>query len=189
MGAGGDPEFGEAAVEVRADRARGEEEPFADLAVGQPARGEPDDLPLLRGEFGERVGGRAAGVEPGGTRLGPGPFGPRVRAQAPEGLQRLGERTPRLGDPAAAPQPLGQVEQGLRVLEGPVLPYRIGQRRPEVRLRLLGVRQQATGPADQRGQPGEAWPASAAAARSTTAAASARRPQRTAAAASSARAG
>jgi hypothetical protein len=51
LGSGGDAQFGEAAVEVRADRAWGEEELLADLSVGQPAGGEPDDLLLLRGEL------------------------------------------------------------------------------------------------------------------------------------------
>jgi hypothetical protein len=147
---GGDAQLGEAAVEVRADRARGEEELLADLPVGQPPGGEPDDVPLSRGKFGERVGGRLRDAEAGGPRFGPGTLDPRARAQATEALQGFGERPTRLRDAPTAPQPLGEVEQGLCAFEGPVLQYRIRQARPEVRFGVLGVRQKATGPADQR---------------------------------------
>jgi hypothetical protein len=43
----GYPELGIRPVQVRADRARREEEPVADLAVGQAVAGEADDLALL----------------------------------------------------------------------------------------------------------------------------------------------
>jgi NAD(P)-dependent dehydrogenase (short-subunit alcohol dehydrogenase family) len=49
-GPGADPELREGAVEVGSDRARGEVQALADLAVRQPGRGEGDDLPLLRRE-------------------------------------------------------------------------------------------------------------------------------------------
>jgi len=42
-----DSELGIGPVQVRADCARGEEEPVADLAVGQALAGQPDDLALL----------------------------------------------------------------------------------------------------------------------------------------------
>jgi Major Facilitator Superfamily len=45
----GYPELGERPVQVRADRARREEEPVADLAVGQAIASETDDLALLGG--------------------------------------------------------------------------------------------------------------------------------------------
>jgi hypothetical protein len=41
---------------VRADRPRGEEEPVADLAVGQAVAGQPDDLALLEGQLPEGIG-------------------------------------------------------------------------------------------------------------------------------------
>src|SRR5580693_2060472 len=59
--AAGDAELGIGAVQVRADRVRGQEEPVADLAVGQAVAGQPDDLALLGGEFPQGIGfgGRA----------------------------------------------------------------------------------------------------------------------------------
>jgi hypothetical protein len=65
--AGGDAEFGECAVQVRSDGAGGQEQPFADLAVGQAGGGQPDDVLLLGGQLGERAGRRRAGGLAGGA--------------------------------------------------------------------------------------------------------------------------
>jgi hypothetical protein len=50
--AAGDAELGVGAVQVRGDGAGGQEQAVGDLAVGQAASGEDDDLALLRGEPG-----------------------------------------------------------------------------------------------------------------------------------------
>jgi hypothetical protein len=50
--AAGDAELGVGAVQVRGDGAGGQEQAVGDLAVGQAAAGEDDDLALLRGEPG-----------------------------------------------------------------------------------------------------------------------------------------
>jgi hypothetical protein len=63
---------------VRADRARGQEEPVADLAVGQAVAGQADDLPLLGGQLPEGIAfaGRAGNGHPGRSQLGLRPLRP-----------------------------------------------------------------------------------------------------------------
>src|SRR3954464_8780739 len=67
LDARGDAELGEDAVEVGADRARREEEPLADLPVGQPVGGHPGDLELLVGELVPVAAPGAARGHAGGT--------------------------------------------------------------------------------------------------------------------------
>jgi len=57
---------------VRADRARGQEEPVADLAVGQAVAGQPDDLALLGSELAQGVAlaGRTGDSHPARSQLG-----------------------------------------------------------------------------------------------------------------------
>jgi hypothetical protein len=54
--AAGDAELGVGAVQVRDDGAGRQVEPVGDLAVGQTASGEDDDLALLCGEPVKRAG-------------------------------------------------------------------------------------------------------------------------------------
>src|SRR5690348_10543424 len=53
---GTDAELGEHVSQVPLDRPRAEEEPRADLRIGQPVAGEPRDLPLLGGQIVTRLG-------------------------------------------------------------------------------------------------------------------------------------
>jgi hypothetical protein len=64
---------------MRGDGARGQEQAVGDLAVGQPAAGEGDDLALLRGEPVERVRCGAAGLcdHAAGPQFGLRALGPR----------------------------------------------------------------------------------------------------------------
>ncbi len=63
---------------MRADRAGGQEEPVADLAVGQAVAGQPDDLALLGGQLPEGIGfgGRVGDRDPARSELGLGALRP-----------------------------------------------------------------------------------------------------------------
>jgi hypothetical protein len=76
--AAGDPELGIGPVQVRADGAQGEEEPVADLAVGQAVAGQPDDLALLGGQLPEGIGfgGHPGDRDPARSQLGLRPLRP-----------------------------------------------------------------------------------------------------------------
>src|SRR5579859_7346603 len=105
--AAGDPELGERPVQVRDDRARGQEEPVADLAVGQAVAGQPDDLALLRGQLPQGIGraGCAGDNHPGRSQLGLRPLRPGPGPEPPEGPQGLGQDGLSVVDPPAPPQP------------------------------------------------------------------------------------
>src|SRR4029453_6518994 len=55
LGAGADGELGEHLAQVVLDRAGADEQPSADLLVGEAVIGEPGDLQLLRGELAARL--------------------------------------------------------------------------------------------------------------------------------------
>jgi hypothetical protein len=147
--AGGDAQLGEAPVEVRADGARGQEQPFADLPVGQAARRQPDDLLLLRGERGQRIRCRGLGVDARGPQFTLDAVEPRPGSEAAEDLVRRGQPWPGLGDPTAAAQPFPVVEQHLGAFERPLRSARIAERLLEVDLGVVGVQQRPA--AVQRG--------------------------------------
>src|SRR5580658_9703148 len=69
LGAGGDIELGEDAVQVRADGAVGEVELLADLPVSQPVGGHLGDLQFLRGELITCPGHPRTAVLTRGTQL------------------------------------------------------------------------------------------------------------------------
>jgi hypothetical protein len=124
----GDAELGVGAVQVRGDGAGGKEQPVGDLAVGQAAAGEDDDLALLRGEPGERAGigrrdlrGYAAGAQCGFRAPGP-----RRRAEAAERFQGVPEDGLGIVDPPLPSQPLSVVQLKLGPLERPGAPRGIG---------------------------------------------------------------
>src|ERR1700691_5476581 len=123
----GDAELWVGAVQVRGDRARRQEQPVGDLPVGIAAGGQEDDLPLLRSQLPQSVGGpRGVGNRyPACAQLGLGTLRPRIRLEPPESLQRGDEERLGLVDPAAPAHPSGVVELQLCSLERPLLPRRV----------------------------------------------------------------
>jgi hypothetical protein len=91
--AAGYAEFRVRAVQVGSDGAGRQEQPVGDLAVGQAAAGEDDDLALLRGKFGERVagGGRGRLGYAAGAQFRFRASDPGRRAELAERLQGRGE--------------------------------------------------------------------------------------------------
>ena len=87
----GDPELRVRPVQVGGDRAGRQVEPVRDLAVGQAAAGQDDDLALLRRQRGQAAAVRGRRGHPAGPQLGLGPAGPRRGTEPPERLQRGGE--------------------------------------------------------------------------------------------------
>jgi hypothetical protein len=87
----GDAEFGVRAVEVgsEATGAQREEQAVGDLAVGEAAAGECDDLALLRGKSGERVRRCGLGLcrDAAGAQFRFRAAGPRSGAQATQRLE------------------------------------------------------------------------------------------------------
>src|ERR1700677_411004 len=86
FGAVGDAELGKYPVQVRSDRAVGEEQPLSDLAVGETLGRHQRNLQLLWRELVGIVRRAAAGGLTGGPQLLARALGPRHRA---EGLERL----------------------------------------------------------------------------------------------------
>src|ERR1700677_697227 len=128
---GSHPELRVRLVEVVPDGPRAEEELRGDVLVGQPLRGQPDDLQLLRGEArGRAVLGRPA-AGPGGGQLGPGALGPRGGADPFEGLERDPELGPGVGLALLPAQPLAVQQPGPRLVERPAVLLVQGERRQE----------------------------------------------------------
>jgi hypothetical protein len=86
---GGDPELWKDPVEVRSDRAVGEEQPLADLAIGQARRRQLGDLQLLGGEPVASVRRARPDLLAGGSQLLPCAFAPARRAQNIELVDRV----------------------------------------------------------------------------------------------------
>src|SRR5260221_13870492 len=101
LAAGADAELGEDLAQVVLDRARADEQPGADLRVGQPLPGQPRDLSLLGGQrmtglAGWRAGGLRGALADGlagGPQLAAGALGERPGSHRLEhlagGAQRL----------------------------------------------------------------------------------------------------
>src|SRR6202035_1329302 len=89
----GDAQLGVRAVQVRGDRARGQEQPVGDLVVGEAVAGENSDLALLRGELVKRIrlGRPCLGGHAAGAQLRVGPSGPGGGAKAGERFERRSE--------------------------------------------------------------------------------------------------
>ena len=78
--AGADGELGEDQAQVVLDRARADEQPGADLRVGQALAGQPRDLGLLGGQLAGGLHGPLAGSLVGRRQLAPGRVGERPDA-------------------------------------------------------------------------------------------------------------
>jgi hypothetical protein len=140
---------------VRGDGAGGKEQPVGDLAVGQAAAGEDDDLALLRGEPGERAGigrrdlrGYAAGAQCGFRAPGP-----RRRAEAAERFQGVREDGLGIVDPPLPSQPLSVVQLKLGPLERPGAPRGIGQGSGEIRPGIGRLSKESAGAGRELFQP------------------------------------
>src|SRR4051794_35110937 len=81
-----DPELGEHAVQVRADRAMRQEEALADLPVGQALRRELSDLQLLGGQLVAGLGNAMPASLARRAQLAPRLLAPR---RAPERVERV----------------------------------------------------------------------------------------------------
>src|SRR6266853_1285463 len=119
--AGGDAELREYLVQVPLDRARAEEEMPADVLIGLPARGEPRDLLLLRGELAACLVTPFAHLLARRKQLAAGALGECVGAEADEQLIRGAELHARVHPSVLTPQPFA-VDQ-----------VRAGELRPERR--------------------------------------------------------
>ena len=106
LAARGDAELGEDLAQVVLDGVRADEQPGADLRVGQPVAGQPGDLGLLGGQLLVPGGGAAlAGGLAGGAQLAPGPLGerpPRPSPRACRGPCAAARARRRGGAPGAA---------------------------------------------------------------------------------------
>ena len=118
LAAGADFELGEHLAHVVLDRARADEQPRADLGVGEPLVGQPRDLGLLGGQrfaglTGSRVGGSRGALADGlaGSRqLAAGPLGEPLHAHRVQHAVGGAQLLPRVHAAALAAQPL-PVEQ------------------------------------------------------------------------------
>jgi hypothetical protein len=143
LAAGGDAELGEDLAQVVLNGVGADEQPGADLRVGQPVPGQQRDLHFLRRQLlagldGSRPGALAGGL-PGGLQLPAGPFGEGFHPDLVEHAVRGAQLLPGVGPAVFAAQPLA-VEQvragqlgakpgaaepvdrvGVQVIGGPVL--------------------------------------------------------------------
>ena len=115
LAARGDAELSEDLAQVVLDRAGADEQPGADLRVGQPLAGQPGDLGLLAGQLLIASGGGAlAGGLASGPQLAPGPVGERVH---PHGLEHVvggAQLLARLHAAAPPTQPFPEKQMGAR---------------------------------------------------------------------------
>src|SRR5260221_3731070 len=111
MHSGADAELREHLVQVPLDSSRAEEELRADVLIGLPARGEPRDLILLRGELATCLVIPFAYLLAGGEQLAAGAFRERGGAPADEQLIRGAELHARVPPAGLTPQPL-PLDQG-----------------------------------------------------------------------------
>ncbi len=97
-----DAELGEDLVQVVFDGARADEQPCADLWVGQAVAGKPGDLGLLGCELAAGFGGAFAGSLPGGQQLASGALGESLGAHRDEHLVGGAQLFAGLGAPVLA---------------------------------------------------------------------------------------
>src|SRR5258708_20682992 len=105
MHSGADAELREHLVQVPLDSSRAEEELRADVLIGLPARGEPRDLILLRGELATCLVTPFAYLLAGGEQLAAGAFCERAGAAAAEKPIPRAGLPPRVPPPGLPPRP------------------------------------------------------------------------------------
>src|SRR5260370_26948929 len=112
LATGADAELGEDLAQVVLDGARADEQPGADLRIGQAVAGQPRDLRLLGGQrrtgpaarAGAAAGARGHGLA-GGRQLAPGPLGESLHAHVVEHLVGGAQLLARFTAAALAAQP------------------------------------------------------------------------------------
>jgi len=110
LAAGADAELGEYLAQVPLDRARGQEQPGADLRIGQAVTRQPGNAGLLRGQRGDGLDVALAHGLAGGGQLPARAFGERLHADRVE--HREGDTQLRAGvHPAVLPAQPFPVEQ------------------------------------------------------------------------------
>src|SRR5918999_5351977 len=103
-------------MEVVFDGARTDEQPLADLGVGQAVAGEPGDLGLLGGEVLARLDGALTGALAGRRELALGTRGEGLDTHPDEHLVGGAQLFARVEAPALAAQPLAEEQMGTREL-------------------------------------------------------------------------
>src|ERR687895_2775256 len=103
-------------MEVVFDGARADEQPRADLGVGQAVAGEACDLGLLGGEVLARLDGALTGALAGRRELALGAAGEGLGTHPDEHLVGGAQLFARVEPPALAAQPLAEEEVGTREL-------------------------------------------------------------------------
>src|SRR5580700_3550758 len=137
-----DAELVEHLAQVILGRARADEQPRADLRVGQPIPGQPRDLGLLGGQLHDGLGNALAGGLAGGCQLAPGPLGERTDAHRLQHLVRGPQLLACLTRTAFAAQPLAVEQVRPRQLcadPGPAQPL---DRLPVIALGVLALAEQ-----------------------------------------------
>src|SRR4051812_14764233 len=112
-----DVELAEHLAQVVGDRVLADEQPRADLWVGQPFACEPHDLRLLGGEFAPALGRALADALAGRQELALGSTRERFDAHAREHFQRSAQLRAGVDAPALSPQPLAVEQVGAGELE------------------------------------------------------------------------
>src|SRR5580704_13221548 len=126
LAAGADGELGEDLGQVVLDRARADEQPGADLRVGQAVAGQPRDLGLLGRQLAGGLDGSLADGGAGGRQLAAGPAGERVDAHRIQHAVGYAQLLAGVSAAALAAQPLAveQVSAGeLRADAGTAQPF------------------------------------------------------------------
>ena len=107
---GTDAELGEHVAQMPLHGPRAEEEPRADLRIGQPVAGEPGDLPLLGGQIVARFDRPLAHLLARGLKLLTGALGERLHPDRGQHLVGRAQLLARVDPAILAAQPLA-VEQ------------------------------------------------------------------------------
>jgi hypothetical protein len=116
LAAGADTKLGEDLAQVVLDGVRADEQPGADLRVGQAVAGQLRDPGLLGSqllaELGGRLSGAPAGGFPGGHQLAAGPFGERFHAYLGEHVVGGAQLLACVEPTVLAAQPLAEQQVG-----------------------------------------------------------------------------
>src|SRR5262249_9119933 len=102
LDARGDAELGVDLAQVILDRFRADEQPRADLDVGQAFSGQLGDLGLLGGQLTTGLGGALAGGLACGQQFAAGPFSERLDAHSLQHAERRAQLLARVGAAALA---------------------------------------------------------------------------------------
>src|SRR5712691_11800811 len=102
LAAGADAELGEYLAQMPFDRARGQEQPGADLRISAAVAGQPGNQLLLRSELAPRLDAALAHPLACGDQLAAGTFGERLHTNRHEHVVRPAQLLARVDAPALA---------------------------------------------------------------------------------------